>query len=309
MIRLAAHVAAALRVGRPVVALESTVLTHGLPRPRNLELGRDLERTVRERGAVPATVGLVGGVLTVGLDDEQMIRLATGSAAKASTWNLAALVAAGADAGTTVATTLHAAAAAGVATFATGGIGGVHVEPFDESADLQALARYPVVTVCAGAKSVLDGAATLERLETAGVPVLGWRSDRFAGFHVPLTDLPLAARVEGVDEVVATFRAHRALGFAGGVLVSRPVDEGLDADDLAAWIAEAHAAGRSVGAHGKDVTPVLLAALAERSAGATVEVNVRLLVANARLAAEIAVALAACAPASATPARHREVPQ
>ncbi len=297
MIRIASTVAAALRAGRPVVALESTVLTHGLPRPRNLELGRALEAAVAERGAVPATVGVVEGTLVVGLDADEMARLANGTPAKASTWNLSALLAAGVDAGTTVATTLLASAAAGVRTFATGGIGGVHVEAFDESADLAALARYPVVTVCAGAKSVLDVPATLERLETAGVPVLGWRSDHFAGFHVPLTDLPVAARVDSAEAVAATFLAHRALGLPGGVLVSRPVDEGLDPGDLAGWIEAARADARANGARGKDVTPALLAALAERSGGASVEVNVRLLEANARLAADIAVALVALAAA------------
>jgi pseudouridine-5'-phosphate glycosidase len=292
VIQVAAPVAAALAAGRPVVALESTVLTHGLPRPRNLELGRALERIVRAGGAVPATVGVLDGALIVGLDEAQMARLAQGPAAKASPWNLAALVAAGRAAGTTVATTLHAAAAAGVRAFATGGIGGVHREPFDESADLAALARYPVVTVCAGAKSVLDVPATVERLETAGVPVLGWRSDRLAGFHVPLGDWPVAGRVETVDEIARTFLAHRALGLPGGVLVSQPVAEGLDPSDLARWLEEAHADVRAGGARGKDVTPALLAALAARSNGATVEVNVRLLEANARLATEIAVALA-----------------
>jgi pseudouridylate synthase len=303
VIRTSPTVAAALRAGRPVVALESTVLTHGLPRPRNLELGRALEEAVMDRGAVPATVGVLNGALVVGLDGDEMARLAQGSVAKASTWNLAALIANGADAGTTVATTLAAAAAAGVHTFATGGIGGVHVEAFDESADLAALARYPVVTVCAGAKSILDVPATLERLETAGVPVLGWRSDRFAGFHVPLSDLPVAARVDSAEAVAAAFMAHRALGLPGGVLVSRPVDEGLDPQELADWIEAARADARRQGARGKDVTPALLAALAERSGGASVDVNVRLLEANARLAADIAIALAALGAAPG-----REVP-
>ncbi len=292
MIQVATPVATALAAGQPVVALESTVLTHGLPRPRNLELGRALERIVRDGGAIPATVGVLDGRLIVGLDDGQMERLARGPASKASPWNLAALVAAGTAAGTTVATTLHAAAAAGVRAFATGGIGGVHREPFDESADLAALARYPLVTVCAGAKSVLDVPATVERLETAGVPVLGWRSDRLAGFHVPVGELPVAERVETVDAIVRTFLAHRALGLPGGVLISQPVADGLDPRDLARWLEAAHADVRASGARGKDVTPALLAALAERSNGATVEVNVRLLEANARLATEVAVALA-----------------
>lgn len=293
MIQVASFVAEALEAGRAVVALESTVLTHGLPRPRNLELGRALERAVRERGAVPATVGVLDGALVVGIDAEQMERLATGPAAKASPWNLAALVAAGHAAGTTVATTLHAATAAGIRAFATGGIGGVHPEPFDESADLAALARYPVVTVCAGAKSVLNVPATIERLESAGVPVLGWRSDHLAGFHVPLTDLPLAARVDTAAEVARTFDAHRRLGLPGGMLLSHPVEDGLDPDDLARWLEQARADVRALGVRGKDLTPALLAALAERSGGATVDVNVRLLEANARLAADVAVALTA----------------
>lgn len=292
VIHVAPHVSEALAAGRAVVALESTVLTHGLPRPRNLELGLALERAVVDRGAVPATVAVLGGALLVGIDEAQMSRLADGPAAKASPWNLAALVAAGRDAGTTVATTLHAAAAVGVRAFATGGIGGVHPEPFDESADLAALARYPVVTVSAGAKSVLDVAATLERLETAGVPVLGWRSDTLAGFHLPSTGLPLAARVESVDEIVHVFRAHRDLGLPGGVLVSQPVVDGPDPDDLERWLAAARADVRARGVRGKDVTPALLAELAARSDGATVDVNVRLLIANARLAADVALALA-----------------
>lgn len=294
MIQVAAPVASALAEGRPVVALESTVLTHGLPRPRNLELARALERAVRARGAVPATVGVLDGALHVGLDRAQTERLALGAepVAKASPWNLAALVASGRPAGTTVATTLHAAAAAGVRAFATGGIGGVHPEPFDESADLAALARYPLVTVCAGAKSVLDVPATLERLETAGVPVLGWRSDALAGFHVPLTDLPVAARVDDAESVARTFLAHRALGLPGGLLLSQPVDPGLDPADLARWLEAARADVRARAVRGKDVTPALLAALAARSDGATVDVNVRLLEANARLAADVAVAIA-----------------
>jgi pseudouridine-5'-phosphate glycosidase len=293
VIQVATFVAEALEAGRAVVALESTVLTHGLPRPRNLELGRALERAVRERGAIPATIGVLDGALVVGIDAAQMERLAAGPAAKASPWNLAALVAAGHAAGTTVATTLHAAAATGIRAFATGGIGGVHPEPFDESADLAALARYPVVTVCAGAKSVLNVPATIERLESAGVPVLGGRSDRLAGFHVPLTDLPLAARVDTPAEVARTFEAHRRLGLPGGVLVSHPVEDGLDPDDLARWLEQARADVKALGVRGKDLTPALLAALAERSRGATVDVNVRLLEANARLAADVAVALTA----------------
>lgn len=274
-----------------MVALESTVLSHGLPRPRNLAFGRHLEAVVRQEAAVPATVGLIRGRLVVGLDDDQMALLANEDVAKASAWNLAALMTAGRSAGTTVATTLLAAAAAGIETFATGGIGGVHFDDFDESADLPALARYPVVTVCAGPKSVLNVAATLERLETMGVPVLGWREQRLAGFHLPTTDLELPVRVDTAAEVADVFRMHRALGLPGGVLLSQPVQEGLDEASLAGWLAEAKASVAASGVRGKDVTPALLAALAKASGGATVEVNLRLLEDNARLAAQVAAAL------------------
>ena len=296
MIDVAEHVAEALGAGRPVVALESTVLTHGLPRPANLELAVRLERVVAEGGALPATVGVVDGRLRVGLDAGELERLATEQVDKASPWNLAAIAARGGCAGTTVAATLHAAAAAGIEVFATGGIGGVHHEAYDESADLAALARYPVVAVSAGPKSVLDAAATLERLETLGVAVVGWRSDHLAGFHVGETDLPLPARADSPEELAAAFRTHRALGLAGGMLVSQPVTDGLDPATLNAWLEGAHADARARGVRGKGVTPALLAALAERSEGETVAINLRLLEANARLAAALAGALADARP-------------
>jgi pseudouridylate synthase len=302
VIVVAHHVAEALRAGRPVVALESTVVTHGLPRPANLELARRLEAVVTEAGAVPATVGVIDGRLHVGLDAAQLERLASEPADKASPWNLGAIVARGGCAGTTVATTLHAAAAAGIEAFATGGIGGVHHEAYDESADLTALARYPVVTVSAGPKSVLDAAATLERLETLGVPVVGWQSDHLAGFHVGQTDLPVPARADTAEQIAATFRAHRALGLPGGLLVSQAVADGLDPEALRAWLELAHADAAARGVRGKGVTPALLAALAERSGGATVAINLRLLEANARLAASLARALASTRP---DPAAHQ----
>jgi len=313
VIQVAPHVARALAAGQPVVALESTVLTHGLPRPANLDLALRLEREVSEAGAVPATVGVLDGRLLVGLDHAQLVRLAHEPVDKASLWNLAALVARGASAGTTVATTLHAAASVGIEVFATGGIGGVHHEPFDESADLTALGRYPVVTVCAGPKSVLDAGATLERLETLGVPVLGWRSDRLAGFHVAATEFQVPVRVDGAAEVAAVFRAQRRLGLTGGVVLSQSVADGLDAAEVARWVREAHDAVHASGVRGKGVTPALLAAIAEGSRGATVTVNLRLLASNARLAAAVAAALtgaeADAHPAAATtPAHPQEVP-
>lgn len=289
---VSAHVADALSRGAPVVALESTVLTHGLPRPRNLDLALRMEAIVEGEGATPATVGVIGGRLVVGLGGEQLERLATGRAEKASTWNLAALVGAGADAGTTVASTLFAAHTVGIEVFATGGIGGVHDTPFDESADLHALARFPVLTVCAGPKSILDGPATLERLETLGVPVVGYRSDRLAGFVVPTTDLALPTRVEDPDRAAAVLLAQRDLGLPGGVLVSNPVSNGIDAASFARLLDEARADARRDGVRGRDTTPYLLDRLAVLSEGRTVEVNLRLLEENAILASRIAVALA-----------------
>lgn len=301
--RIGGHVEAALRSGAPVVALESTVLTHGLPRPQNLAAGERLEAVVREAGAVPATVGVLRGEVVVGLSPAELARLAQAEGAdKASLWNLAAVVAGGADAGTTVATTLWAAHVAGIDVFATGGIGGVHDAPFDESADLAALARYPIVTVCAGPKSILDASATLERLETAGVPVVGYRSDELAGFLVSLTDLKLPARVESAAQVASLLRAQRELGLSSGVVLSNPVSDGMSQAEFASLKERAEAELASRGIRGRDSTPFLLAELARLSGGRTVEVNTRLLEENARLAAQVAAALTAGAPVvEATP--------
>ncbi|TVR91052.1 MAG: pseudouridine-5'-phosphate glycosidase [Trueperaceae bacterium] len=308
MIRVGPAVQSALARGEPVVALESTVLTHGLPRPDNLALGRRLEEIVRAGGAVPATVAVVAGELTVGIDDEAMQRLAERDAAKASLWNLASVVASGSDAGTTVATTLFAAARAGIAVFATGGLGGVHREAFDESADLTALARESVVTVCAGPKSVLDAAATLERLETSGVAVAGWRSEHLAGFLTPHTDLVVPTRCDDVEQVATLFHVQRDLGLPGGLVLSRPEPDGLEPAALAALLDAALADADTAGVRGKDVTPHLLRRLAERSDGATVHVNLRLLEGNAALAAEIAVAIARQRAFRAASTSPNEVP-
>jgi pseudouridine-5'-phosphate glycosidase len=288
--RLHPAVARALAEGQAVVALESTVITHGLPRPQNLALARRLEHIVREAGAVPATLGLLGGEVVIGLSDGELARLAEGQAAKASLWNLADLVVQGADAGTTVAATLHLAARAGITVFATGGIGGVH-GAYDESADLAALARFPLVVISAGAKSILDQAATLERLESLGVSVVGYRSDRFAGFHVPQTDLPVPARCDAPEEVAKRFRAARALGLPGALLVTQPVSEGLTAEEVESWLARAQQEAASAGLRGEDLTPFLLRRLDELSAGRATDVNVRLLEENARLGAQVALAL------------------
>ena len=278
-----------------MVALESTVITHGLPHPKNLEIAAELEAAIREEGAVPATVAVLDGQIVVGASMEQLESLAGQGPGrrvqKASLWNLGALVAQGASAGTTVATTLHAAAGAGLQVFATGGIGGVHGESYDESADLTALARYPVITVCAGPKSILDQAATLERLETLGVPVVGYRSTRLAGFLVSETELPLPASFDEPAGIAEAYRRHRELGFAGGMLISNPVSKGLGQVELDSYRQQAERQASTAGVRGRDLTPYLLSRLAEISAQRTVEVNLRLLRENASLAARIARAL------------------
>lgn len=291
-IRISEPVRAAIASGEPVVALESTLITHGLPRPANLAAGRELESTVKDNGALPATVGVLGGELVVGLADDELAELANVPADKASTWNLAAIIAAGGSAGTTVATTLLAAELAGISVFATGGIGGVHFTAYDESADLAALARHSVLTVCAGPKSILDARATLERLETAGVPVVGYRSDSLAGFLVPLTALRLSTRVDSPDAAARVLAAQRRLGLAAGVVLSNPVSSGLTDEGFGTYLRQAEAALEREGVAGRDTTPFLLDALARISDGETVSVNTRLLRENAGLAASVAVALA-----------------
>lgn len=292
-IRISKRVSDALSARQPVVALESTVVTHGLPRPRNLEAAQAVEAVVVDAGAVPATIGIIGGQVIVGLESTELEYLAETAAEKASLWNLAAIVARGADAGTTVATTLHAAAMAGIGVFATGGIGGIHAAPYDESADLAALATYSLLTVCAGPKNILDVPATLERLETLGVAVVGYRSDKLAGFTVPLTDLPVPARIESPDEAAAVLLAQRSLGLAQGVLLSNPVSSGMAQADFDAALALAHREAAAQGVAGARSTPFLLSALARLSGGDTLEANTRLLEENAALAARVAAALVA----------------
>lgn len=297
-LRISAEVSDALASGAPVVALESTVVTHGLPRPRNLQLARRLETVVREGGGVPATIAVVGGDLVVGASDDQLQRLAAGGADKASLWNLGALAATGADAGTTVATTLYASQLAGISVFATGGIGGVHDAPFDESADLLALARYSVLTVCAGPKSILDAPATVERLETLGVGVVGYRSDHLAGFLLELTDIALPSRVDSARQAADVLIAQRQLGLKAGILLSNPVSAGLQRAEFDGLLARAAEGARAAGIQGRDTTPYMLGALAELSGGRTVEVNLRLLEENARLATEVAAELSATGAAA-----------
>lgn len=296
MIHVAPEVAAAVQAARPVVALESTVLAHGLPRPRNLEVGRGMEAAVRAAGAVPATVGVVAGRARVGLDDAALVRLSTAEGVlKLSTRDLAVPVARAADGATTVAATMWLAARAGVEVFATGGIGGVHRgDERDVSADLTELGRTPMLVVCAGAKSVLDLPATREALETAGVLVAGWRTGELPAFYARSSGLAVDVRVDSAAEAAALWRAHWGLGLPGAVLLSVPPPEeaALDGAAIERAIAAALEQARRRGIRGKDVTPYLLGEVARSTGGRSLEANVALLLQNARVAAEVAVAIA-----------------
>ncbi|MFI7429446.1 pseudouridine-5'-phosphate glycosidase [Micromonospora sp. NPDC049836] len=294
------EVADALRDGRPIVALESTIVSHGLPRPDNLRVARQIEQAVRDAGAVPATIGMVAGELIVGLDDAQLTRLATvDGVSKLSVRDLAVAAATGADGATTVAATSAVAAAAGIGVFATGGLGGVHREAaqtFDESADLITLARTPIAVVCAGVKSILDVGATLERLETLGVGVIGYRTRRFPGFYLTDAGFDLDWSVESPEQVADVLRARDRQGVHhGGLVVANPlpVDEQLDPALHDRTLAEGLAMLAREGVTGKAVTPFLLAHFHSATEGASLAVNVRIILRNADLAARIAVAAAA----------------
>ncbi|MEV0327229.1 pseudouridine-5'-phosphate glycosidase [Micromonospora echinospora] len=293
------EVAEALRAGRPVVALESTIVSHGLPRPDNLRVARQIEQAVRDAGAVPATIGMVGGRLVVGLDDTELTRLATADGvAKLSVRDLAVAAAAGVDGATTVAATSAVAAASGIRVFATGGLGGVHREAaqsFDESADLTTLARTPIAVVCAGVKSILDVGATLERMETLGVGVVGYRTRRFPGFFVTDGGFDLDWSVDSPEQVAAVLAARAAHGLHdGGLVVANPLpaDEQLDRDLHDRTLADGLALLDRDGVTGKAVTPYLLAHFHSATEGASLAVNVRIILRNADLAARIAVAAA-----------------
>lgn len=289
------EVAAALAAGRPVVALETAVLTHGLPHPHNLQTVLDMEAAVRAAGAVPATVGLLRGRVRLGMTQAELAALAQAPAAvKVSRRDLAAAVVAGQDGGTTVAATLFVAHAAGLQVFATGGIGGVHRGGTgDVSADLPELARTPVAVVCAGAKAILDLPRTLEWLETAGVPVLGWQTDTFPAFFSRDSGLPVSQRVDTLEQAAALIRTHWAMGLGSGLLLAVPCPEeaALPFAAVQAALAQAEAEAAAQGVHGKALTPFLLARLAEHTGGASLEANKALLRRNARLAAELARAL------------------
>ncbi len=291
------EVEAALRAGEAVVALESTIITHGMPFPQNLEMARRVEAKVRAGGAVPATIAIIGGKFRVGLPAAELEQLARagGSAAKASRRDVAALVADRGTAGTTVATTMGIAALAGIAVFATGGIGGVHrgaETSFDISADLEELGRTPVAVVCAGAKSILDIGKTLEVLETKGVPVLGYRTGEFPAFWARSSGFRLERRYDDPAAIAAVVDTQVALGL-GGLLVANPIPEqdAIDAAEMSRWISAALEDAEREGITGNRATPYLLKRIFELTGGQSLAANIALVEHNAAVAAEIAVAL------------------
>jgi pseudouridine-5'-phosphate glycosidase len=286
---------AALREGRPVVALESSVIAQGLPVPANRDAVARMRSAIIGQGAVPAITAVVAGVPTLGITEEELERfLARDGVRKVGARDLGVAVAAGADGATTVAGTLAIMARSDARVFATGGIGGVHREPaFDESADLMELARTPAIVVCAGAKSILDLPATLERLETLAIPVIGFQTEEFPAFFTATSGLPLTATADTVEAIVRIERAHRGLGRREALLVVQPPppDVALRADELDQAIAESLSDARRAGIRGPAVTPFLLAAVERRTEGRSLRANVALLEANAELAARIAASL------------------
>jgi len=298
-VRVHDEVRDALADGRAVVALESTIISHGLPRPDNARLAREFEQAVRDGGAVPATVAVIGGEARIGLDEAALDRLANDEdAVKVSVRELATVAAGGGVGSTTVASTAHLAARAGITVFATGGLGGVHrgaQDTFDESADLTTLSRTGVLVVCAGVKSILDVGATLERLETLGVGVLGYRTHRFPGFYLADSGHEVGWRVESPEEVAAILAARDGVGTPDlGLVLANPIapDDELDRDLHDRLLETGLAAAAREGVHGKDVTPYLLDWFHRESRGESLRANVALVRANARLAAEVATSYA-----------------
>jgi len=294
---VAPEVSEALSAGRPVVALESTIISHGFPYPANVECAMTAERIARECGAVPATIAIIGGIIRIGLSAEDIEHLATAEGiAKVSRRDVATLVALRADGATTVAGTMLIAELAGIRVFATGGIGGVHrgaSSTMDVSADLLEFARTDVAVVCAGAKSILDLGLTLEVLETHGVPVLGYGTDEFPAFYKRSSGFGVDQRLDTAEEVAAVLRARRALGISGGVLVANPIpaEYALDPETVDGWTTTALAEAEVAGVHGKAVTPFLLGRIHALSEGVSEEANKQLVYDNVRVVALIASAL------------------
>lgn len=294
---LGAHVREALNQGRAVVALESTIITHGMPYPQNLEMAKGVEKLVRKNGAVPATIAIMDGQMIAGVDEAALERLSHDGhdASKASRRDLAMALANGGLAGTTVATTMMIAAMAGIRVFATGGIGGVHrgaEESFDVSADLFELGRTPVAVVCAGAKAILDIPKTLEVLETHGVPVVGWKTDEFPVFYSRKSGHRLDHSYDDPGKLAEMLKLHFGLGL-GGVLIANPVPEEFDIDSATAegWIKAALHQAEQRGVKGKDITPFLLQTIFNLTDGKSLKTNIELARSNAAVAAQIAVAL------------------
>ena len=293
------EVKAALDEGRPIVALESTIISHGMPYPKNVETALLVEQTIRDNGAVPATIAVIGGRLKAGLSHEEIEYLGkTGrGVAKASRRDLPALVARGADGATTVTTTMIIAHMAGINVFATGGIGGVHrgaEVTMDISADLEELAQTPVMVVCAGAKSILDLGLTLEYLETKGVPVIGYSTDELPAFYTRKSGFGVDYRVDSPEELAAMFRAQRELNYKGGMLVTNPIPEqyAMDKEVIDKAIEQALAEAKEQHVHGKETTPFLLARVVELTGGDSLESNIKLVLNNATVAAKTAAELA-----------------
>ncbi|MFP5022387.1 pseudouridine-5'-phosphate glycosidase [Pseudonocardia phyllosphaerae] len=297
-VRVSDEVAAAVRERRPVVALESTIITHGLPRPRNAEVALEAEAALRDAGVVPATIGVVGGVATVGLSSDEITALAGDDGVdKVSLRDLPVVGALGRSGGTTVATTAFLAHRAGITVFATGGLGGVHhgaSTTFDESADLTVLARTPVLVVSAGVKSILDVGATLERLETLNIPVLGYRTTRFPGFYVRDSGFGLLYSVDSPEQAVAVVRARDDLGLPQAVLLANPVGEHdqLPPDEHDAILAAAWAEVERAGISGNATTPFLLDHVRRATGDRSLEVNLAVYRGNVALAGQVAVASA-----------------
>ena len=295
-IRVAPEVAQALRAGQGVVALESTIISHGLPRPGNLTIAADIEAAVRAEGAVPATIAVVDGVVRIGLDDAALRVIASSDeVVKVSLREIAIVAARGGHGATTVASTAHLAALVGIRVFATGGLGGVHrgaKDSWDESADLTTLGRTPITVVSAGVKSILDVPATLERLESLNVGVVGFGTDRFPGFYLTDSGFAVGWRVNSPAEVAAVMAARGDVGDQAALLVVNPLplDRQVDPELHDRVLQEGLAAAQAAGVRGKDVTPFLLAHFHEASGGESLRANIEIILSNAAVAARIAVA-------------------
>ena len=281
-----------IQTGKPIVALESTVLTHGLPIPQNLKLARDMESAVREEGATPATIGFLDGYLHIGMNDAELEKLSNAKEPyKVGPRDFASVITNEACGGTTVAGTMLACKHANLKVFATGGIGGVHRDaPFDISADLQALASIPMIVVCAGAKAILDLPATLEYLETMSVPVVGYGTDEFPAFYSRESGLDVSVRLDTPQQIVDFAHAHWDAGLHSAVLVTNPVPEteSISKSEMEPYIEQANREAREQGIHGKALTPFLLPRISELTGGKSMRANLALLLNNARLAAQIA---------------------